>query len=689
VVISAAPVGKTVAVGDPVSFDATVSGEAPLKYQWRQNGASLAAPLGTAVTYSLSSAQLVNAGDITVTVSNMVTSKTSTPAAAFTVIDTGTKVLKLPAGATAKITAPYAGKINGTFVWKRNGGPLPSDPRFTFSKNVLTITKLQIAPTLDSDTYTCDITGMDGVTNTTRTDLVVYTDKPEILGAEPLDIGQAMVGDPTYTFTIPVNAGPLLSPTKYTASPLPTGLLCNAITGQITGRPAVSITADKIYLVTLTASNAKGSVSKKGTLILKPMFSGSIGTFTGPIVRQSVLNNGLGGRFDLTSSAAGSFTGKITLGAVAHSFSGKWTTDLDGVGPPVGVAFIKRTAPLPQLTVSFTSDVSNNAITLGDITDGTEHATFTAWKRRWGTLLTPLELEDLNRYKGYYTFGMDPPVPPVVPPITPAEVLPQGMGYGYFTVGSTGALTAIGKLPDGTAYSSANFCGPTGQVLVFRALYSNKGSLHGTLDIEPGTSGYDPPYGDNTIPSATLTWNRPPVTGTIYKLGFAATNLTVTGGRYVPPLAPALLFGVTDNGVDNNATLVFSDGGILGTSTDVLGTFVSPNISARIKAKAAVTVPVNNPNSPPNPNPRSTTLSINGTTGTFTGKFTLIDTNPAVLGTNITRATSYYGIIFRDTPTTLRGYGFFQLSRRPDVGSTQKVTTTDKLTGQVALERIP
>jgi hypothetical protein len=118
------------------------------------------------------------------------------------------------------------------------------------------------------------------------------------------------------------------------------------------------------------------------------------------------------------------------------------------------------------------------------------------------------------------------------------------------------------------------------------------------------------------------------VTGTIYKLGFAATNLTVTGGRYVPPLAPALLFGVTDNGVDNNATLVFSDGGILGTSTDVLGTFVSPNISARIKAKAAVTVPVNNPNSPPNPNPRSTTLSINGTTGTFTveprGAFVII-----------------------------------------------------------------
>ena len=90
----------------------------------------------------------------------------------------------------------------------------------------------------------------------------------------------------------------------------------------------------------------------------------------------------------------------------------------------------------------------------------------------------------------------------------------------------------------------------------------------------------------------------------------------------------------------------------------------------------------------PDPNPRSTTLgTIAVSTGLFSGTASLFDTNPAVPGTNITRPLAYSGIIFRDSGT-MRGYGYFLLPRRPAL-STQTVSTTDQLSGQVVLEKLP
>jgi photosystem II stability/assembly factor-like uncharacterized protein len=672
------PSASTVAVGSPVSLITSVTGSDPKKYQWRRNNVNLRAPLGTAPSYDIASAQLANAGEYTVLVSNVVNSQTSTPAASLTVVDTQTKVLKLPAATRATITAPFAGKA-ASFTWKRNGGPLPPDPRYTFVKNVLTITNLQVSPTNDSDTYTCEITGMDGVTKTARTDLVVYTDRPIIVGADPIVMDDAMVGDPTYSFAIPVDPDPLFSPTKFAASPLPTGLVCNSITGVISGRPAVAITSDRLYNVTFTVSNARGSVTKKATLLLKPMAPGSLGTFTGPIAR-SALNTGLGGKFDLTSSSAGSFTGKVTLGATAHSFSGKWTTDLSGGNAPTAMVTILRKSPLPPLNVSFKSDAASHVLTLGLVDDGLAPASFTAWKKRWGTALSVAEKANLDTYRGYYTFGMEAPVPVVSPPTTPSEVHPQGISYGAFTVGSTGSLTIAGRTADHTAYTAATFCGPDGQVLLFKTLYSNKGSLLGTLDIDQGTAAFVPPYGDNTL-SGTVSWNRPVTTTTVYRSGFGPIDLNAVGGRYVPPPAGTLLFGVTDDGVTNNSKLLFTAGGINGTSTDMVGTISSPDAALRIKSTGGVALP--------SPNARSLTLTYSKTTGIFSGKFSLLDVNPAVPGTNITRTPLYYGIIHRQSSGDSLGQGYYLLRRRPDAASSQTITTTDQLSGKVIFQKSP
>ena len=507
-----------------------------------------------------------------------------------------------------------------------------------------------------------------------------------------------MVGDPTYHYQIPVDADPLLTPTSFTTSTLPTGLKCDPLTGIITGTPAVAISLDPTYYpITLPVSNAKGKSSKQANLYIKPMPAASVGIFVGPIGREPTLNNGLGGRFDLTTSTNSSFTGKITLGVLAYSFSGNLVTDVTGTNAPAATVLIKRALPLTNLNLNFKVDVANHVLTACDLSDSSttpSHVGFAGWRKRWGTVMPLVDSDNLKNYLGYYTFGIDPPVPTVpvtTPPTSPSELIPQGMGYGYFTVApTTGLLTVTGKLPDGTAFTTSSYCGPHGEVLAFQALYGNLGSVLGTVSIFQGTPMFVPAYGDNTVAGA-LSWVRPAITSTtnhIYRAGFTADPCNIRGGRYVAPTSPALLFGVTDNGITNNAHLVFSDGGISGTSTDATGTFASPNVDVRIKAAGAVSVPAHNAVVMPDPNPRSTTLgTIAVSTGLFSGSASLLDTNPAVVGTNITRTLSYSGIIFRDSGT-MRGYGYFLLPRRPAL-TTQTVTTTDQLSGQVVLEKLP
>ncbi len=681
---------QTVALNSTVTFTVTATGTEPKRYQWRRNGINLVNSAiiagATSATLTITGVQLSHAGDYSVVVSNMVNLQTSTTAS-LTVVDATLKTLALPVGGKAVITASYAGKVTG-FVWKK-GSVLVSSlgARYTFVNNVLTIATLQLTPTTDAADYHCEITG-PGATVTTTTTLVLYNQKPEITLPSTVPhtiiMPDGMVSDTYPGFQIPFNSDPLKTPALFAATGLPAGLKLNTATGAITGKPAVALTADKEYAIVLTASNAKGSSSANASLLVKAMPYGTAGTFTGPIAREPTLNKNLGGRFNLVAATTGSYTASVRLGSTAYSAKGVLETDVTGANLPHGSFVIKRLAPASPLTVSFDIDSANHALINGDITDITDltlHATFNGWRNKWGSVMPLAEFYDLKTYLGYYTFALDPPVPVTTPPLTAAEVQPQGMGYGSFTVASTGLLTVAGKLPDGTAYTCATFCGQHGEVLVYQLLYSNLGSVVGTLDITQGTDGsYVPLYGDNTL-GGTVSCLRPATATHVYKTGFGPLDLTAGGGRYVPPVAPALLFGVDDNGTNNNAHVVFTDGGISGTSKDATGSQNNPNVNVRIKAGGLVFVP---------PNTTSTTLAITQSTGYFTGHATLVDTNPAKPGYNITRTPYYYGMIIRDTANgnVMRGYGFFLLPRRPDL-VTQTVLTTDQLSGQVVLEKSP
>jgi hypothetical protein len=76
--ITAQPESRTVTVGSNVVFTVTATGTAPVDYQWRFNGTNLA--YAHASTYTCNNAQVTNAGNYSVVVSNLAGTATSADA---------------------------------------------------------------------------------------------------------------------------------------------------------------------------------------------------------------------------------------------------------------------------------------------------------------------------------------------------------------------------------------------------------------------------------------------------------------------------------------------------------------------------------------------------------------------------------------------------------------------------------
>jgi len=122
--------------------------------------------------------------------------------------------------------------------------------------------------------------------------------------------------------------------------------------------------------------------------------------------------------------------------------------------------------------------------------------------------------------------------------------------------------------------------------------------------------------------------------------------------------------------VADNARLTFTQGGV---DTAV----VSPNITFTLTNRAAGSFPSfasgNNPN--------RVALTVNRNTGTFSGRFILV--NPLPTGRNLSRTVTYQGVIAFDG-TELTGGGYFLLPKLP-ANAEELPSRTAILSGAVLL----
>lgn len=609
--------------------------------QWKRGAVVLRG--ATNGSLSISNVKLTDAGVYTVKSTNLA-GNASTAAADLVVVDTSPKPIVQALNGQTTFTANAAGPILG-YQWRKNGVPMTQIVGKVEGVQTKTLI-LKALVSEDAAIYTCMVTGTGGVLESGPFNLAVTDGVPQVI--DPIGFVDGMVGD-NYTFTPAVLAGDTIQPTKWAATGLPRGLKINAVTGEIFGVPTVAAT----FSVKVTASNPSGKgATVTAPLVIQKIPEGAVGAFVALLERSS-LNGGFGGRLELTTSAGGAYSGKLILGGSTLRFSrGKLNIGIGRNDPNVVV--INRSRPLSPLKLTWIVDHGNNLITGGQVEDMADPASncliSAGWRRVWTTSLLA------DTYVGQYNFTLDN-----IGYVSGDTSQPAGVGFGSFKVASakTGALTIAGRLADDTPFSMSTFVGPTGQVALYQSLYTNRGSVLGSLIVSP--LGGAPAFLDSSL-VGSFNWLKQaqPATVLAYAGGFGPLNLNANGLKYTPP--PATANVLSTNVV--TADLEFAADG-LGTASlnpDALAFPLSLRNIATLSG-----------------HPAKTSLKIVSSTGLFSGTFTLLDYTPG----KVVRTVAYKGVILRDSVGNGAGSGYFLL---PQTGIPKPIPS---YSGSVKLSATP
>lgn len=400
--------------------------------------------------------------------------------------------------------------------------------------------------------------------------------------------------------------GAINYPKAFSVGGLPAGLKLNAATGTITGRP----NASGVFAIQVRATNTGGtSAVVTLPLVIKPVPTGLVGTFSGWIDRNAASNTTLGSRWSVTTTGKGTYSAKLTTGATTKSATGF----LSGSAPHVSIAMIGQTLDLT---------INEQTRLVGGTHGG---AIVHGWRSVWNSATNPAQ-----HYVGGYSVALslgDPDDDGVI-------AIPQGTGFASFTIGATGSLTVAGKVADGQSFSSAASLGPNGEIAIIAPLYKNQGSLLGEMAVNADASGFFP---GNTV-NGSLTWQKPATNGKIYPEAFGPVQLDVDGAFLTNSFKSGIVLGLpATSAVD----LLFSDGGLDASATDPDSLGIPFNDAFRFV---------------PPITPVKHSLSVNKTTGNVTGSFTLTETAPP-----LTRKVSFQAQIVRTADGNTKALGYFLL----------------------------
>lgn len=461
---------------------------------------------------------------------------------------------------------------------------------------------------------------------------------PTVATPNPLSNGR--VGAP-YSISIPTTGRPVTYSVKGT---MPPGLSLTQATGVISGVP----TKDGDFPLTVRAINAAATSSAVDfTIHIEPLPSSCIGSFFA-LLDRGALNGNLGGTLKLDTLAAGSATGTLRLDTRSYSLTGRIVSDVNNAVLPYATFTVKVSTTV-SLTVTVNFDQpGTNKIQVAISQVGSSNPPLAGLgARNLGTTLLPA---------GNYTSVIEPPMD---------ATAPQGDGYNTFKLQANNSVSWSGKLADGTAITGSGVLSPDNEVPVWQLLYTSTGCLHGRAAFAGAPT--------NLLSGSLTWWKKPQASGRSYKTGFGPLACTLAGGLYTAPASPAIVLGLPDSA--GNARLEFSQGGI-----ESAAQFASTRQIFRITTQnKAVLDPAGSAT-----NLTGVTLTLNATTGFFSGGFKLRDSNVLDPAHPYLRDVKYEGLL---VPSIARGAGFFLLNQLPSSGKT--LLTSDILSGLVVLDAAP
>lgn len=288
--------------------------------------------------------------------------------------------------------------------------------------------------------------------------------------------------------------------------------------------------------VTIQAVDLQGNKSTLKTIVVRFVNSrpGLAGSYNGLIVSGTGIarSNNLSGFLNLSVTASGLFTGKVTLGGFTLQVSGVFGND--------GTA---RFNPNLQ-TVLALSGGKKNPVQLGDLSlvldtgtsgkvtgtlskaDALDAASVQADLAYYDGK-THLVDSDLLKNKGLQTvvFAFNPQASG-----SATATHPAGYGIGSITLSSKGIATLKATLSDGTKFTAAAPLSKSYEWPLFAQLYKKAGSIAGWVSLGSGTS-------TTTATGLDLLWFRPAQPGaSFYPLGWeSGITVDLLGAGYEVP----------------------------------------------------------------------------------------------------------------------------------------------------------
>lgn len=378
------------------------------------------------------------------------------------------------------------------------------------------------------------------------------------------------------------------NPTTYGATGLPPGLSVNTTTGLISGTP----TTTGSWNITLSATNADGTATETLPLTIEKgsiSFLAARGDYDG-LAMADMPTHPTSGSVKIFVTAAGKFTGAITLAGIRHPFAGNFNAN---GGATFGILKLS-TRTLPRrgstpLQLGLQLDIGANSAyrvtgtlaSAGVVVSSIEcdQALYTDAKN----LVAPRRAVP-PELAGAYTFIL--PAPPAN-----GTAVPKGNGWGRLLVTQNGSVRIAGKLADGVAVACSTSLAQDGTLPLYSALYRNGGAICGKVSLVPDSSS------DVT---GAVVWFRPALPGrALYPSGWPnGLPLNLLGSHY---LSPAIAAGPP---VSGTAVTVLLSGGNLVSDLVIPASLTSTGVTPLPPLVL-----------------RGFTFSVNPANGIFSGKF--------------------------------------------------------------------